>query len=347
MNSEANQDEQAFEEFFWSWLQPSKLLATSAIAGDGMTPASESELSLGGQSGEWEEFDPLDAEEIDFLDPDSPSFSLGEKPTVQDRFQTLLKERLKAEIQRNPPLFPWETELIDYNPDYSDSFVHEWVPPLHLWAAQRQNLKWGQMPIPITETVFAQLLGSCEQVAQSELRAGAKLVQAVNHLFPGQSQVLNDLAGKVLMGASRERLNPDQFPSDYDQATPDQQMVLSLLAAREMIEALTLTCGCNRGAVKRQWLTAVGLLSLEVSYQGTENQEEILQILGNLPAAGGLELKGLNTEEAVERSEPGTLELQVRKPHPEQTYTLKVWFESQKQKTLTFAVCPSSMLPRP
>ncbi|UBF29401.1 hypothetical protein K9N68_17125 [Kovacikia minuta CCNUW1] len=46
-------------------------------------------------------------------------FELGEIPAVQDRFYSLLKQRLQTEIQQNPPLFPWETEVNDYETEYA------------------------------------------------------------------------------------------------------------------------------------------------------------------------------------------------------------------------------------
>lgn len=35
-------------------------------------------------------------------------------PIVEDRLPLLIQKRLEAEIQKHPPLFPWETELDDY-----------------------------------------------------------------------------------------------------------------------------------------------------------------------------------------------------------------------------------------
>ncbi len=37
-------------------------------------------------------------------------------PTVEDRLPLLIQKRLEAEIQKHPPLFPWETEFDDYEP---------------------------------------------------------------------------------------------------------------------------------------------------------------------------------------------------------------------------------------
>jgi hypothetical protein len=35
-------------------------------------------------------------------------------PNVEDRLPLLIQKQLDAEIQQNPPLFPWETEVDDY-----------------------------------------------------------------------------------------------------------------------------------------------------------------------------------------------------------------------------------------
>jgi hypothetical protein len=37
-------------------------------------------------------------------------------PTVEDRLPLLIQKRLEAEVQKHPPLFPWETEFDDYEP---------------------------------------------------------------------------------------------------------------------------------------------------------------------------------------------------------------------------------------
>ena len=36
-------------------------------------------------------------------------------PNVEDRLPLLIQKRLEAEIQKHPPLFPWETEIDDYD----------------------------------------------------------------------------------------------------------------------------------------------------------------------------------------------------------------------------------------
>lgn len=40
---------------------------------------------------------------------------------MEDRLPLLIQKRLDAEIQQNPPLFPWETEVDEYEPTESES----------------------------------------------------------------------------------------------------------------------------------------------------------------------------------------------------------------------------------
>ncbi len=42
-------------------------------------------------------------------------------PNVEDRLPLLIQKQLEAEIQKHPPLFPWETEIDEYEPTESES----------------------------------------------------------------------------------------------------------------------------------------------------------------------------------------------------------------------------------
>jgi hypothetical protein len=117
-------------------------------------------------------------------------FQLGDVPAVQDRYYALLKNRLQSEIEQNPPLFPWETEQYRYETGW-------------LWSRQ---LKTIQLPIPVPGDLLAKLLERCQNLAQSSLKEGAKLVQAVEELFPNQPEALNHLAGLVMTVLVRQRL---------------------------------------------------------------------------------------------------------------------------------------------
>ena len=121
--------------------------------------------------------------------------TLGEVSTVYNRFESLLQKRLKSEIEAKPPLFPWEKS--GYDTEYPDVEAQDWVSPIHLWTSQMKNIRWRNLSIPLTDSIFAQLLHSCQEIVQSNSLPGSRLVKAVDNLFPGQSQSLNNLAALV------------------------------------------------------------------------------------------------------------------------------------------------------
>jgi hypothetical protein len=349
MNNETNKQVEAFEKKFFDWLLSEPSSTEVSKAGENNPPININRVNREEKNRVEsaasillaEELDPLDSEEIDFPHQDeSQALTLGEIPTVQNRFETLLQERLRAEIQTKPPRFPWEQNLADFDADYPDVEPEDWVPPIHLWASQMQNLRWGLLPIPLTETIFAQLLDPCQEIAQSDLLPGSKLVRAVDSLFPGESKSLNDLAGLVLTGRTRDgELNPNQITS-YNAATPKQQMLLSLLAAQEIISSLTLSCYLNQSSVQRQWQTALGWLAIEAEYYIPQDKSSAsLRIKGQLPEAASLQLQGKEVKAMAQRSAPGTLSVELFDPQPEETYELIVRFLNWEQNPLKFAIC--------
>jgi hypothetical protein len=288
-------------------------------------------------------FDPLDSEEVAMLTSiqgsnrfsfeESLFFEFGDKPAVQDRFHTLLKRRLRIEIERNPPRFPWETEVYSYEGELQDSAAPELVMP-QLWTIQLQSLN---LPVSMPETVLTSLFHQCQAVVQSSLREGTKLVQVVETLFPGQSQALNHLAGMVLVAPTRSGATApprtEGFPDRYETATATQQMLLSLLAAREMIQALTLAVSPEQPKIQRQWQTAVGQLSLKADYQP---QSQRLRIEGQLPCGGSLRLQGEQVSQA-ERGDAGYLSVELPAPEPSQVCGLEIQLAAQPSPLL-FAV---------
>lgn len=321
MNNETNKlnnSQESWAESFLQWLaQPSH----------SSDPLSEGDVST------WQELDPLDSEEIDsaYSEVQIPGENI-----MSDRFQTLIKQRLKTEIQTKPPLFPWESEMKNYPLDYIDAEQPQFVP-WHFWTAQRNNLQWGVMPIPLSESVFAELLTPCQEVAKLSWQEGAKIVRVVDHLFPGQSQKLNYFASQVLLGVRRDTLA--SFPTDYEQATTDQQMILSLLAAREIINNLTIHCYANQSTISRQWETNVGLLQLAIEFN-TINNSSILKVQGKLPKGGSLQLQGGELSSQTQRPHPGLLTVEIFDPEPDQIYELTVSFTPQTNECLKFVIIP-------
>jgi hypothetical protein len=266
------------------------------------------------------------------------TFQLGEIPTVQERFQAVLKRRLQIQVESHPPLFPWESQLVDY-PDCIEeqSLV---LSPNWGWMAQQSKLN---LPVTLPERVFRELLERCQGLLTSSLPLGAKLVQVVENLFPNESQTINDLAGMVLRSTYRSGDAVDTIPniqSDYSDLGTRQQMALSLMAAKQLLESLTLPISPSNPVVERLWLTSVGALTLRVEYQSHGRMTQ-LSVQGELPTQGILTLRASGTLAMAQSSTPGSLsvELSCQQLHP--TYTLEVEFPELDQQPLLFVINPT------
>jgi hypothetical protein len=265
------------------------------------------------------------------------TFQLGEIPTVQERFQAVLKRRLQIQTEDHPPLFPWESQLIEY-PDYIEerSLV---LSPAWGWMAQHSKLN---LPIPLPENVFRELLGKCQVLLTSSIPLGAKLVQVVESFFPNESQALNDIAGLVLRSTYRSVDTLDKMPniqSDYSDLRPRQQMALSLLAAKQLLDNLTLPLSLTNPVVEREWLTSAGTLTLKVEYQSQGDLTQ-LRIQAQLPTQGVLMLRGNGTQAMAMSSTPGCLSLELCSEQLQPTYTLEVEFPELDEQPLLFVINP-------
>lgn len=252
-------------------------------------------------------------------------FKLGDVPAVQDRYHALLKNRLQSEIEKNPPLFPWETEQYAYETDW-------------IWSRQLKNI---QLPVQVPGDLLAKLLERCQQLAHSSLKEGAKLVQAVEELFPNQPEALNHLAGLVMTspvrsGATTAPPAGANFPSSYETAAHAQKMVLSLLAAREILNTLTLTVSPYRPVAERQWESHFGTVRLKASYDAQSPASIRLQVA--LPCDGQLSLQEAEFNLVGHRSTAGYLGMELVEPQLGQAYTLKVVLSDQVESPLTFTV---------
>ncbi len=268
------------------------------------------------------------------------TFQLGEIPTVQERFQAVLKRRLQIQIENHPPLFPWENQLTDY-PDYVDKPSVDLVP-VWGWTAQQVKLN---LPILLPERVFQMLLEKCQGLVSSSLPLGTKLVQAVENLFPAEPEVINDIAGLVLRSPYRSAVDAIEtmpnLESSYSDLQPRQQMALSLMAAKQLLENLTLPIGATDPLVERQWLTSSGVLTLRVEYQ-TQGQVTKLRVQSELPGAGILNLHGEASQAMVESSSPGCVSVELNDIQLNQTYTLEVELKEIDTRPLVFVIVPTA-----
>lgn len=332
MNNDMTGDEERFERRFWAWL----------LGKSDQNPSAFDRHHVEGEAN-GKALDPLDSEPFHAPSPDrdledfpaeigEPSNLLGDIPTVQDRFKSLLQRKLQSEIQQHPPLFPWEDEMLEYELETPDCGFQLNVP-VETWAAQLRNLR---LPVPMPEPLLSHLLARCQDAIRLSLREGTQLVKAVEDLFPDQSNAaINDYARLVLMGPVRGEAVREI--TTYETATPTQQMVLSLLAAREIIGSLTLQVSSDRPVLERQWLTALGVLTLAVEYR-----DRALRVSVQLPEGGSVQLYRDEARAIAQRTEAGRASVELFDIQPDRTYFLDISLNGLEEHPFTFAVYPSA-----
>ena len=299
-----------------------------------------------------EYLDPLEGEELEFttsnLDYQTPFqlLDMGDIPAVQNRFQALLKRRMTTEIELNPPRFPWESEISDYEPEYADEVASDRVSLPMFWIPQLANFNWL---VPMPEDILAQLLDACSQAMQLSRPQPAKMVEAVSNLFPSQHQLLNDLTLAFpgnYRGTAVAKTRPRNLPPAYEAATSKQQMVLSLLAAREIINNLTLNLSSNQPLVERQWETNAGILHLQASYEPSASSNlsdsgASVKLRVKLPKGGKIALETPEASAQAQRTYPGYVSVELFDCQPGQTYPVEVSLAHPEQKSLNFAIVVS------
>lgn len=244
-------------------------------------------------------------------------FDPGDHPVVYTHFEALVKRRLSQEIAQHPPLFPWEQGLQDY-PDQlrSDADIAS------IWL---NHLRTLDIPTDFPEEVLVDLFGQCQRVARHTRQLGRQLVEAVEALFPDQPQTLVYVAGLVARPSTRSAATDLVASVNYETASPQQQIALTMLAARSIFEALSLVVSPLTPSVVRTWMTARGPLTITVA----RLNESLLEVRTEIPEPGAMVLTGLTDTLHSQRSTPGSLVLQLAYPQPQTAYTLEVSLGSE------------------
>ena len=104
MNNETNRDAEAFERHLLDWMLQAPIANTSSEDDENLNPPPRpqewgaTEEDSGVEYWEWDEPDPLDYQVGAQSNAPAQPQTIGEIPTVQDRFQTLLKQRLEPKL---------------------------------------------------------------------------------------------------------------------------------------------------------------------------------------------------------------------------------------------------------
>ena len=287
----------------------------------------------------------------DIVSQTAQSYNFGEIHAVQERFEALLKQRLLLEYEKNPPLFPWESTVGEYPAEVNDFAAIAAAPSL--WNTHVSKLTVSGL---LPEDLLNRLFERCQAIACSPMKQGVQLVRAVETLFPTQADLLEPIANMVLVPAYRsDRATQDAVAQElvtvaggYDSALPAQQIALSMMAAREILGALTLCVGNQQPCEKTRWITPRGVLELTASYQASHSANQQASHLANqqtshltitavLPDGGELRLWDGDMEKRSRRSAPGGLDIVWTQPAANKTYGLEISLEGEAQ-SLTFAI---------
>ena len=298
-----NRDTYTFEERFLSWLRQSAESSEPCLG--------QYRSNIEGQSnpGDWLDrvgevtSAPLCMHQFEEISPRSSGpepLQLGAKSVVQERYYALLKQRFQQEMEVRPPLFPWESELREYEDAVA---IAAWEPQLHQL----------HLPVNLPEDVLATLFERCQTVAQTAMQDGRRLVEAVESLFPNDLQSLNLLANTVRLGYARnsgaqlaDHLLGHQQLASYESAAEQQKMALAMVAAYEVLHRLVLDLSENRPEASQSWQTASGELRIRV-----ERKEGLLQIEATLPEAGEISVYGGSNAASSRRSDAGPVSLLI------------------------------------
>ncbi|MGB7487047.1 MAG: hypothetical protein WA901_12715, partial [Phormidesmis sp.] len=107
---------------------------------------------------------------------------------------------------------------------------------------------------------------------------------------------------------------------------------LSMLAAQEMLGALTLSISPGQPSEMKHWVTPQGALNLSATY--AQNQ---LTIAVLLPTGGQVRLRDGDIEKSATRLQPGALDVVLATPDLDSTYLLEVSLQGESAP-LNFAI---------
>jgi hypothetical protein len=250
---------------------------------------------------------------------------------IEARFQSLLKDRLLQEIESHPPRFPWETGSEVYLTDGQP----EQEPVTPLWQPQ---LAAFNIPFKMPEPMLSNLMRSCSEAMRSLEPQGAKLVQAVQELFPVEQLMLHQMAQWVM--ATPDRSGPAAvLTGDFQTSSDQQQIAMSMIAAKAILEQLTINVSA-KAPTQFEWQTAVGAIAIKASYgnnQGSELGHKV-HLSVYLPQGGQVVWETAQGSASASRIYPGELGLILVDCQKGGIYPVTITLNQASQEPLTVAI---------
>lgn len=312
-------------------------------------PLQEQDPSLSGEQTKlWEdnypdqaletEMDPLLAEDFllefspDALTDEESSTHMNNMNAIEARFQSLLKDRLLQEIESHPPRFPWETGtevyLTDGQPEQEPAVTPLWQPQLAAF----------KIPFKMPEPMLSNLMRSCSEAMQSLEPQGAKLVQAVQELFPVEQLMLHQMAQWVMATPDRSGAAA-VLSGDFQTASDQQQIAMSMIAAKTILEQLTINVSAKAPA-RFEWQTAVGAIAIKASYANNQISDlgHKVHLSVYLPQGGQVVWETAQGSASASRIYPGELGLTLVDCQKGGIYPVTITLNQANQQPLTVAI---------
>ncbi|MEM8642960.1 MAG: hypothetical protein AAGG51_29710 [Cyanobacteria bacterium P01_G01_bin.54] len=274
-------------------------------------------------------------------------FAKGDLSTVYKRFEQLIRDRIRDEMQTNLPRFPWEQGLAIEDLNYVDD-CNPLLQPA--WLPQLQSL----LPMQIPEQTLLTLLAACTQVVGSVQPQGIKMADAAKVLFPGYGAKLNEVLNRIrlsptlaLESARDSRGQAEQararlarvLPASYQQASLEQQMAIAVLLAKSILDRLTVSLTPRQSSQNCTWQSTAGEMHLQVATDSQQPWGQApLMISATLPEAGQLTLTTPSQTWQYPCDGRGELRVQFTDWEPGQTYLVALGLDADPGNTLQFAL---------
>lgn len=283
-----------------------------------------------------------------------PSFAMGDLPTVQQHFQTLIRNRIRTEMHRRPPRFPWEPPSVAIEDlHYQDDFQTEVQHQQRSWLPQLSRL----LPIQVPETVLLQLFAACTANVGSVHPQSRKMVDAVRSVFPDYWSTLNEVVNRIrlspaLMGArdaaqtraEQQRL-AQVLPADYEQASLEQQMAIAVILAKTLLDQLSLQLSPYRTTQSCTWSSYWGDIQVQAHLDRalatrppSSRSTGPLTVTLVLPIGGSLTVKTPGDSSTQQLAQAGELRLTLPRVTWGQTYVLELQLHHPEASPLQLAV---------
>lgn len=267
------------------------------------------------------------------VEKDTEQRSMSTLYSPQDYAQKSISERLKAEYEIQSPLFMWEVQLIDDSTETQPTQVN--IPHTQLWLTHLRSAKLSAL---LPEQVLISLLERCQAMLRVPLKSAIKLMQTVAFLFPDNSEELMSIANMILTPAYRSGSLSTKLIAKlshgYKEATLDQKMTLSMLAAKEILDLLTLKVSQDQPISQRQWKTSLGDLHLKILLIEPNG----LQIQAQLPCDGILCVQHHEVDVATQCDSSGSVLMELSNLQPNQDYPLEVKLLNQDKASILFNI---------